>query len=156
MFVEWTKDLNTGIDVIDEQHKRIVNYINQLDKAIIRNDDRIVGVILTELFDYCYSHLAFEEHLMLKAGYPHLKPHKATHDMFAKRLEKFQAKYNAGENIAIQLHEMLSAWFIHHIKQMDMAYATESKEILMEIVGNKEPTGWFSRNIGKFFKLDYH
>ncbi len=152
MFIEWTKDLNTGIDVIDEQHRRIVDYINQLDRAIIHNNNHLVGFVLAELFDYCYSHLAFEESLMLQAGYPHLKPHKATHDMFVKRLEKFQGKFDAGENIAIQLHEMLSAWFIHHIKQMDMAYATESKEILLKIVRNKEATSWFNRNIGKFFK----
>jgi len=34
MAIEWTNDLNTGIDVIDSQHKRIVDYINELERAI--------------------------------------------------------------------------------------------------------------------------
>lgn len=29
----WTDQLNVGIDVIDQQHRRIVEYINQLDDA---------------------------------------------------------------------------------------------------------------------------
>jgi len=34
--LQWTKDLNTGIDVIDTQHKQIVDYINQLYDARLR------------------------------------------------------------------------------------------------------------------------
>jgi hypothetical protein len=33
MTIRWTTDLNTGIDVIDKQHMRIVDYINDLEKA---------------------------------------------------------------------------------------------------------------------------
>ena len=152
MSIEWTKDLNTGIDIIDEQHKRIVDYINQLKTAILRPDGRLVGKVLTELADYCISHLAFEESLMQEAKYPYLKPHKAMHDMFVKRLEKYQEKYDQGEDVAGQLHDMLSTWFIHHIKQADMAYATEAKENLLNIVQNKETGGWLSRSLSKFFK----
>jgi len=152
MSIEWTKDLNTGIDVIDEQHKRIVDYINQLKVAILRPDGGLVGVVLAELADYCISHLAFEESLMQEANYPYLKPHKAMHDMFVKRLEKYQEKYDLGENVAPQLHDMLSTWFVHHIKQADMAYATEARENLLNIVQNKESGGWLSRSLSKFFK----
>ncbi len=31
--LRWTRDLDTGIDVIDGQHKQIVEYINQLFDA---------------------------------------------------------------------------------------------------------------------------
>ncbi|MCU7919993.1 MAG: bacteriohemerythrin [Candidatus Thiodiazotropha sp. (ex Epidulcina cf. delphinae)] len=152
MSIEWTKDLNTGIDVIDEQHQRIVDYINQLNKAIIRQNDHLVGGVLIELADYCVSHFAFEESLMLKAGYPYLKPHKATHDMFVKRLKKFQDRYDQGEDVAAKLHDMLSTWLILHIKQTDMAYATEARESLLRIVQNKANGGWLSRAMSRFFE----
>ncbi len=32
-YLEWTKDLDTGVTVIDKQHRRIVDYINQLVDA---------------------------------------------------------------------------------------------------------------------------
>lgn len=152
MSIVWTKDLNTGIDVIDEQHKRIVDYINQLKTALHQSDGRLVGSVLNELADYCISHLSFEESLMAEVHYPYLKPHKAMHDMFVKRLEKLQEKYDQGEDVAAQLHDMLSTWLIHHIKKVDMAYATEAQESLLKIVQNKAADGWLSRTLNKFFK----
>ena len=149
--IEWTKDLNTGIDVIDEQHQNIVAYINQLTEAIRLRDRRLVGKVLDKLADYCVSHLSFEESLMEEAGYLYLKPHKAMHDMFVKRLEKYREKYNAGEDISEQLHDMLGTWFVHHIKQVDMAYVSEVGEGLMSIVKNKETGGWLSRSLKKYF-----
>jgi hemerythrin len=54
--------------------------------------------------------------------------------------------------VAAQLHDMLSTWLIHHIKKVDMAYATEAKESLLKIVQNKAADGWLSRTLNKFFK----
>ena len=152
MSIEWTKDLNTGLDVIDEQHRRIVDYINQLNEAVTWQNDRLVGIVLTELAEYCVSHFGFEERLLMRVGYPYLKPHKATHDLFVKRLKKFQDKYDQGEDVAAKLHGMLSTWLIHHIKQTDMAYATEAKESLLRVTQSKQNVGWISRTKSKFFK----
>ena len=40
--IEWTADLNLGIDVIDSQHRNIVDYINQLTEAIETQQDHEV------------------------------------------------------------------------------------------------------------------
>uniref|UniRef100_UPI003709B52D hypothetical protein n=1 Tax=Acinetobacter variabilis TaxID=70346 RepID=UPI003709B52D len=39
MKMKWVPDYNTGIDVIDDQHKRILDYINEID-GIDANTDR--------------------------------------------------------------------------------------------------------------------
>src|SRR5659263_204383 len=114
MTVLWTTELSTGIDVIDNQHKRIVDYINQLGDAIKQRNRISVGSVLDELVDYTVSHFAFEESLQKEAGYLYAKPHKAAHEMFFKRVAKYQEKHNAGEDVAPQLHGMLSTWLIHH------------------------------------------
>ena len=31
MKMKWVPEYNTGIDVIDDQHKRILDYINEID-----------------------------------------------------------------------------------------------------------------------------
>ncbi len=108
MTILWTTDLSTGIDVIDNQHKRIVDYINQLGDAIKQRNRISVGSVLDELVDYTVSHFAFEESLQEEAGYLYAKPHKAVHEMFIKRVAKYQEKHNAGEDIAPKLHGMLS------------------------------------------------
>ncbi|MEW8014522.1 MAG: bacteriohemerythrin [Candidatus Sedimenticola endophacoides] len=74
--LEWSNSLDTGISVIDEQHKRIVDYINELHDAQQTLDKRRVGEVIDELVDYTVSHFAFEESLMEQAGYPFLEAHK--------------------------------------------------------------------------------
>jgi hemerythrin len=152
MAIVWTNDLNTGIDVIDEQHKSIADYINKLERAIQQHDRATVGRVLDELVDYTLSHFAFEESLQEEAGYKFSKPHKAVHDMLAKRVAAYQQRHNAGEDIADQLHAMLCTWLVHHIKRDDMAYVSEVKASIMNIVKDKNEGGWISRSVLRFFK----
>jgi hemerythrin len=152
MAIVWTNDLNTGIDVIDEQHKSIADYINKLERAIQQHDRATVGRVLDELVDYTLSHFAFEESLQQEAGYKFSKPHKAVHDMLAKRVASYQQRHNAGEDIADQLHAMLCTWLVHHIKRDDMAYVSEVKASIMNIVKDKNEGGWISRSLLRFFK----
>lgn len=143
--------MNTGIGVIDDQHRRIVDYINQLESAD-KQDRHLVGKILDELVDYTLSHFAFEESLQEEAGYQFAKPHKAIHDTFAKRVAKYQEKHEAGENVARQIQDMLGTWLVHHIKRDDMAYVSEVKASITSIVQDKKEGGWISRAVGRFFK----
>ena len=43
MKMKWASEYNTGIDVIDEQHKRILDYINEIDDV---KDDARIDVVL--------------------------------------------------------------------------------------------------------------
>jgi len=151
MTIVWTDDLNTGIDVIDHQHMRLVEYINQLEKASRTHDRLLIGRVLNELVDYTLSHFAFEENLQEEAGYKFAKPHKAIHDMFIKRVAKYQERYSAGEDIAHQLNNMLNTWLLHHIKRDDQSYVAEVKANITKLVQDKKESGWLSRTIGKFF-----
>jgi len=151
MSIVWTGDLDTGIEVIDNQHKRIVDYINQLGAAIQQGDRAPVGRVLNELVDYTVSHFAFEESLQEEAGYELAKPHKGVHDRFIKRIALYQERYSAGDDISSELHGMLSTWLVHHIKRDDMAYVTEVRANIQDIVSGKKQgivDGWLRR----FFK----
>ncbi len=152
MAINWTSDLNTGIEIIDQQHKSIVDYINQLEDAMRSNDRAFVGKVLDDLIDYTLSHFAFEESLQEEVGYKFAKPHKAVHDVFAKRVAAYQHRHNAGEDVAGQIHGMLCTWLVHHIKRDDMAYAAEVRASMKSVVEDKKSGGWLSGALGKFFK----
>lgn len=153
MGVVWTEELNTGIDVIDSQHMRIVDYINQMERAIERHDREQVGHLLEELVDYTLSHFAFEESLQQEAGYAYAKPHKAIHEAFAKRVIRYQERHAAGEDISRQVYEMLHTWLMHHIKRDDMAYVPDVKASLGRLQGgDKKEGGWIGRALARFFK----
>jgi hemerythrin len=152
MAIAWTSDLNTGIDVIDNQHQRIVDYINQMEDAIARQDRQAVGRLLDELVDYTLSHFAFEESLQEEAGYKFFKPHKAIHDTFAKRVARYQERHAAGEDVARQIYEMLCTWLVHHIKRDDMAYVAEVKSGMNQLVEDKKEGSWIGRTLARFFR----
>lgn len=38
MNMKWVPDYNTGIDVIDDQHKRILDFINEIGDVSNRTD----------------------------------------------------------------------------------------------------------------------
>lgn len=152
MSIVWTADLNTDIDEIDNQHQRIVDYINQLENAIERQDRHSAGMVLDELADYSLSHFAFEESLQEEAGYKLAKPHKAIHEMFVKRLARYQEKHLAGEDVVKQLHGMLSTWLIHHIKRDDMAYVPDVRASIGRLAHDKTDGSWVNRLRKTFFK----
>ena len=48
MALIWTNDWNIGIDIIDEQHKRIVDYINALENANMSTTGKVLLTVPQE------------------------------------------------------------------------------------------------------------
>ena len=95
----WQDNLNTGIQVIDDQHRRIVEMINQLHAAQTGGSQLVVAEVIDELVDYTLSHFAFEEELMEEAGYPFCAAHKRVHEVFTKRVSEYRMRFQAGEDV---------------------------------------------------------
>lgn len=151
-YLHWTNDLDTGIEVIDKQHKRIVAYINVLHTANEAGDIAAVNQVLGELVDYTLSHFSFEEELIEKANYPFFKAHKRVHEMFTKRVADFQLRAKAGENVAPEILSMLKIWLINHIKGDDADYVEAVLESLGLEDNISEPSGgWLGKTLKKFF-----
>lgn len=147
-FLKWSSDLETGIDVIDNQHRRIVDYINELHDAIEHHSRDEVAVILEELVEYTLSHFAFEEDLQEQSGYPFFHAHKKVHDLFKRKIADFQQRFELGEDISRQLLTLLRTWLVNHIKRDDADYV-ETVKIAMAMPGQKPRNrGFFNRLFG--------
>lgn len=129
-YLYWTDDLNTGIEIIDRQHRCIVDYINELSVADTKDDKTGIKEVLDELIDYTLSHFSFEEELMEKANYPFLKAHKRIHEIFTKRVVECLQRAEKDENVAPELLSILKIWLVNHIKNEDADYAGIVKESL--------------------------
>jgi hemerythrin len=129
-----TDQLNVGIDVIDQQHRRIVEYINQLDDARTsgHRTREELGYLINELVDYTISHFGFEESLQEEAGYTFAISHKKVHDLFAKRVADFQQRYEKGEDISKVLNSLLVTWLFNHIKRDDADYVESVKAYMKQ------------------------
>ena len=151
MPITWTDDLDTRIEVIDKQHRRIVDYINDLEVAHASGDKGSVQLVLDDLIDYTMSHFAFEESLQEEAGYKYAKPHKKVHDLFVRRVNDYVERFKLGEDVTASLHQMLTSWLINHIKRDDADYVGAVRVSMEQIVNERKKNndeGWFRR----FFK----
>ncbi|VAW58635.1 Hemerythrin domain protein [hydrothermal vent metagenome] len=147
--IKWTEELNTHIQVIDSQHKRIVEYINTLDDISSSHDRVQVEKLLGELVDYTLSHFAFEESLMEDAGYSFINGHKRVHQLFVRRVGDFQQRFKMGEDIVDELLMMLKSWLINHIRSDDNDYVAIVQSNMKNI--NTSNDGWLKKSVNKFF-----
>ena len=161
MPIVWESRLDTGIEVIDSQHKRIVDYINDLESAKSKADKHLVTDVIEQLIDYTQSHFGFEEAMLEEAGYKFLKPHKKVHELFIKRVTEFTVRAAKGEEIADELHSMLCKWLLNHIANEDRDYAQAVKDMVAPspaaaapaLAIEKVPSGGFiSGLLGRFFR----
>ncbi|MDR1996068.1 bacteriohemerythrin [Azonexus sp.] len=151
MPITWTADLNTGIDVIDHQHRRIVDFVNDLEAAQVLGDKQRIKSIVDDCVDYTLSHFTFEESLQAEAGYPYCKPHKKVHELFARKVAEYQQRIELGDDVGDELHNMLSRWLVNHIKHDDADYVSAVKanmKIEAPLTEEKKQTSWFRKLFG--------
>jgi hemerythrin len=97
--------------------------------------------------------------MLEEAGYKFLKPHKKVHELFIKRVTEFTVRAAKGENIADELHSMLTKWLLNHIANEDRDYAEAVKAMVSN--GQEAPAaaaakatsqGFISGLLGRFFR----
>lgn len=152
MRIEWRPDYELGIELIDRQHRRIVDYINTLDELVDKPGTRLgVARVLHDLVDYTESHFGFEEALLAEAGFAGLASHRHTHERFTQRIAALQRRHEAGENVAEELLVLLETWLIHHILKEDAAYTTQVRA-LIERIGREGLGAWANEHVPRYFR----
>jgi hemerythrin len=123
--MQWTDVLQLGIESIDQQHRWLVDTANRLhDEINSPTPDRgMLGNILEGLVDYTMNHFVLEEELFQRFGYPENAGHQAEHDAFTAQAMALLLKFEDGESVGQPTLEFLKEWLLHHIMQVDRAYA---------------------------------
>ena len=147
----WQDDMDTGIDIIDGQHRRIVEMINHLHITQKSMERFAVGEVIDELVDYTLSHFAFEEELMEEAGYPFCAAHKRVHEVFTKRVSEYRMRFQAGEDVVDELKSMLSRWLFNHIRNDDKAYSEQVRQHLDRFSRQHQQGNWLTRTVQRLF-----
>lgn len=129
-FITWNSKLSVGINEIDNQHMKLVGYINDLHDAMkIGKAKDIMAEILQNLVKYTVYHFSLEEKYMEHAVYPGLISHKKEHADFVKKISDFQKSYGEGSSfISIDLLNFLREWIMHHILETDQKYTPFLKD----------------------------
>ena len=139
-YMEWTRDLKSGIPVIDAQHKRIVEFIDELHDACQTRNAEETRHVMEGLLNYTVTHFEFEEALPERASYPFLKAHRRIHEIFMKKVAEIRARSAKGEDVAPELPILLKGWLVSHITGEDRDYVESVKKYTNS--DDQEFSGW--------------
>ncbi len=130
----WDDKFDTGVDIVDEQHRKLVDLINQLGSINARlTSTAELGEILKELADYTVYHFGTEEALMKQYGVDaahqdtHIKAHQHFTDQVAVAAKILLGSADLNIQLIAPLLKYLTDWLVQHILGSD---ARMGKEIL--------------------------
>jgi hemerythrin len=123
----WSKDLETGNALIDEQHKKLITAVNALLDACAAGAGRTkLNDTMKFLSDYTGKHFGDEEKLQLQTKYPDYVNHKKLHDGFKTVVRDLSLQLQKeGPTITLvgKVNASIGNWLITHIKREDTKVA---------------------------------
>ena len=124
-FIEWSKEYETGIYDIDQQHHSLFALVNDLHKIATETyQPEPIQEAIMALMDYVKYHFRNEEQLLEDANYRKLETHRAEHRALEAKVEFYQKSFE-GDPLAFDLVDFLSflnSWLKNHILHSDMEY----------------------------------
>ena len=136
--LEWHKELETGITLVDMQHKEFFMNVN---KFIIKTRTGKVSSAISEEFDFLTNYLLYhfqtEETFQVNSNYPNYSVHRAAHKNLTFQVKEIimKVKMNDYSNESIeQFYTMLINWVDQHILKMDLDFAIYYKQYYPEAI----------------------
>ncbi len=127
MLFVWDDRYETGITAIDQDHKGLVNLINDLYEAM---QDGSGGALLLPIFSalkhYTENHFTREESYMVECGVPDQANHVSEHRQMVAKLAELEKRHRHGEAaISLQTLTFLRDWLKNHICAVDLAMTAQ-------------------------------
>lgn len=131
MSYQFTPDLLTGNLTIDNQHRQLIQAINDLLAACSQGKGRAELEKTTKfLYDYTTKHFSDEEQLQQQSGYPDYARHRQYHEGFKRTVADLNKKLGEqGPTISLvgEVNSAVAGWLINHIKSEDTKVAAHIK-----------------------------
>jgi len=136
-FFDWKEEYTVGIAAIDDQHKKILDLINELFESFRDSrEDLIIDEVLDDLLEYANYHFGLEETLFTKYDYQKKAAHIAEHQHFIARISALKIKDTINpKDIPAETFDYLRDWFKNHMLTVDIVYSDfyRQKGVVREI-----------------------
>jgi hemerythrin len=124
--LELTDDLRIGHPVIDADHQRLIEIINEfLEHSKTGDNHKLMHETLKSLLAYGREHFSREERIQRQCMYPHQAAHFHEHRALLDQVietarEHFIAKTRPLTEASLaDLNELLKSWLLGHVKKYD-------------------------------------
>jgi len=127
--IVWNEIYSVNIEEIDNQHKELIQIINELLQTNHKKRNSGVSEFLKKIRNYATTHFSTEEIYFRKFDYPFMKSHIEEHQKFFEELRRIEFRIqNEFGNHSQILFEFLKDWLIKHILGTDKVYISFFKE----------------------------
>jgi hemerythrin len=121
-----SKDMETGVEKIDFQHRELINRINNVlmleEKA---SSEEETQKTIDYLSEYVVKHFKDEEEIHAANNYPIRAEHKEKHAHFVSDFSKLKAEFKGNSHsmeFTMKLNSSLINWIVKHIKGDDVEF----------------------------------
>ena len=130
--ITWDHKYDTGIEVLDNQHKQLIEMTNELYNACMKGDKLLSDLFketMHHMVEYVHFHFSAELKFMKSINYPGYHDHKLMHDKLIKDI--LAAAKDAKDDkkfVPNNFVRILRDWIIGHIAVYDKDYALYVKD----------------------------
>ena len=125
--IEWNTRLNHGVELIDDQHRKLVQLTNTLHLACLQDQESARNCfvqVARETVNYVHYHFTTEEHMMRFLMYPGYYEHRREHEMFIKEILRQTQRFTEQKSLVPnRFVQFLKDWIFSHIAVKDKTLA---------------------------------
>jgi len=108
---EWTADLATGDDAVDDQHRRIIDFANRfLEAAHAGGGKATLREAFERLERHTHEHFRDEERLFREIGSRHVDDQRARHARMREELTAIRSLWMSNFGFVHEVPRALEAW----------------------------------------------
>jgi hemerythrin len=134
--VAWTESFATHIDIVDTQHKKLFELLDELAESYNKTGPDVMSVdeVLRLLVAYADKHFFDEELLMLhcRIDQRHVSIHRMEHKSFMFDVDNMWTHLSSEEDLLLLIEKLVSfitSWLTYHILGTDMVMVAQMNAI---------------------------
>ncbi len=124
MSLVWREQLSVGNDVIDSDHRYLIDIINRVEQGMTTRDLKSLTAALDSLSKYSQAHFAREEKIAKAAGYEQVPGLNQSHEALNKQLDQVKTEIGQMQEWSPEVVEhfanFLRGWLIDHVVKEDL------------------------------------
>lgn len=128
--ITWDDQRATGVPPIDDNHQRVIAFINHLDELRAADHRALIdGATLEALVAFARHQLGREEEMLHVTGFPDLETHQQDHRRAQRFLHELQNDHLDGRPVrCTTVLNFLTFWLSEHILGRDMPAADHLRQ----------------------------
>jgi hemerythrin len=132
-YVKWSDSYSMGIKLIDDQHKGLLELVNDLlnhSTGDEKQEREYFKAVIGQALDYVKVHFTTEEKYMRATRFPGYYEHKKIHDAFVLTVLDHVKDFEAGKRmVLINFSNFLKDWILGHVAITDVKYSEYFRKI---------------------------